>query len=454
MKKIILSVAVATMALSTVASALEDIKVSGQAKLWYETSDQAGSVAKPVVDMPVLGKERSGDLLSKDSSSGEVIFKLGMTGKQGNVGFGTTIYQASTMGLEGVVVGAARTAAFNEAMFVGEAYVTAPLIASTILKFGKQELDTPMAFTETWNALPNTFNAAVLVNNSVDNLTLIGAYIGQGNTPVDHDNNVTTANSTSFKVDGEVTDQYFGTAYAIAGLYKSDAFAASVWGYQINNVLGMTDTSGNAGTFLTHGGVSVNALWADASMKAGVVNLAATAAYVAHDGDENAVANVTGDATSAFALSADTKVSEVTLFAAASTVSEGDLPVANTATNFKKSKLPTEAVYTDGLYVAQPGSTAFKLKASGKLGSTGLALQGVMNNNSGKDNEKMGLAVSGVNTGFLAQNLETTEVDLIVNQKLGDFNLAAILMNRSFADSDMDDAQGGNYVRVIASVNF
>jgi hypothetical protein len=419
MKKIILSVAVATMALSTVASALEDIKVSGQAKLWYETNDAAKA-----------------DLFTVAPSSGEVVFKLGATGKQGNVGFGTTVYQTSTMGLEGTLVGVDRTNDTNlngnGGLFVGEAYITAPLIASTIMKFGKQELDTPLAFTETWNAMPNTFNAAVLVNNSVSNLTLIGAYVGQGN-----------ASDLSFKTEGDVNNQYFGGAFALAALYKNDAFAANLWGYQVNNVgtgNGLSWYVGNAPGTLD---VSVQALWADASVKAGVVNLTGTAAYVTHDGEE-------ADATSAFALSADTKVSDVTLFAAASTVSEGDLPVANTATGFKKSKLPTEAVYTDGLYVAQPGATAFKLKASGKLGTTGLALQGVMNKNSHDDTDTVGV----LNLSGFAPAHETTEVDLFVTQKLGDFDLTAILMNRSFADNATDDLKGGNYIRVIAGVNF
>jgi hypothetical protein len=413
MKKIILSVAVATMALSTVASALEDIKVSGQAKLWYETNDKVDN-----------------ELFRNDSSYGETVFKVGVTGKQGDVGAGITLYQTSTMGLEGTVVSNVRSAdEINTAPFLGEAYITAPLIASTIMKFGKQELDTPLAFTETWNSVPNTFNAAVLVNSSVDNLTLIAAYIGQS-----------TGSTMAGNFDeGLGGSQYFGGGYAVAGLYKSDALAANLWAYQVNNVLS------DGITWYTNGGsgVSVNALWADASMKAGVVNLTGTAAYVTHDGDE-------ADATSAFALSADTKVSDVTLFAAASTVSEGDLPVANTATGFKKSKLPTEGVYTDGLYVAQPGATAFKLKASGKLGSTGLALQGVMNKNSHDNTDTVGvLGLSGT-----ADQHETTEVDLIISQKLGDFNLKGILMNRSFADSKENDNKGGNYVRVIASVNF
>ncbi|MDD2904660.1 MAG: hypothetical protein PHC74_00015 [Sulfurimonas sp.] len=424
MKKIIVSAVVAAMALSTTASALEDIKTSGQAKLWYETNDKAAF-----------------ELFDRAPSSGEVVFKLGVTGKQGNVGFGTTIYQTSTMGLEGVVVNGVRTGGeINTAPFVGEAYITAPLIASTILKFGKQELNTPLAFTETWNATPNTFNAAVLVNNSVDNLTLIGAYVGQGTGSTITGGNFDTGLGGS---------QYFGTAYAVAALYKSDAFAVNVWGYQVNNVLATGGTPSIPATYV-NSGMSVNALWADASFKAGVINLKAIAATVMNDGDATTAPTVTGDATSAFALSADAKVSDVTLFAAASTVSEGDLPVANTATGFKKSQLPTEGVYTDGLYVAQPGATAFKLKASGKIGTTGLALQGIMNKNSYAD----GATVGALEQSGAAEKHETTEVDLFITQKLGDFDLTAILMNRSFADSTEDDNKGGNYVRVIAAVNF
>jgi len=427
MKKIIVSAVVAAMALSTTASALEDIKTSGQAKLWYETSDANSYGAY---------SSKDGNLLDAAQSYGEVVFKLGVTGKQGNVGFGTTIYQTSTMGLEGTVVSNIRSAdEVNSAPFVGEAYITAPLIASTIMKFGKQELNTPLAFTETWNSVPNTFNAAVLVNNSVDNLTLIGAYVGQS----------TGSTATGNFDTGLAGSQFFGNAFAVAGLYKTDAISANVWGYQVNNALsnGLTWFAGGAS------GVSLNGLWADASMKAGVVNLTGTAAYVTTNADTPAGANVVhqGDATSAFALSGNTTVSSVTLFAAASTVSEGHLHVANYATGGKKSMLPTEAVYTDGLYVAQPGSTAFKLKASGKLGTTGLALQGVMNTNS--DDTRYTAAAAGSDN---AQ--DTTEVDLFITQKLGDFDLTAILMNRSFADSTEDDNKGGNYVRVIAAVNF
>ena len=187
MKKIILSVAVATMALSTAAAALEDIKVNGQAKLWYETNN-AG----------VQSNTKSTDLFNKDQSTGEVVFKLAMTGKQGNVGFGLTAYQASAMGLKGSIVSSTRTNTTNLGnglaagpahtngngvngdMFIAESYITVPMGEKTLLKFGKQELDTPLAFTERWNALPNTFDAAVVVNNSINDVTVIGAYVGTG----------------------------------------------------------------------------------------------------------------------------------------------------------------------------------------------------------------------------------------------------------------------------------
>ena len=402
MKKIILSVAVATMALSTVASALEDIKVSGQAKLWYETSDQ--------------GDDRT--LLNADSASGEVVFKLGVTGKQGNVGFGTTVYQTSSMGLENEVVSATRTNTTNlqtnGTPFVGEAYITAPTLASTTLKFGKQELDTPLAFTERWNAVPNSFNAALLVNSSVENLTLIAGYVGQDN-------------ATTFKVDGEVNQSYFGGAYTAAALYKTDAFGANFWVYQINNVAGD----------------SALAYWLDASVKAGPVAVKAYAAMLTNDGDK-AAGGLSGEDTTAFALSVAGKAGPVALFAAGSTVSEdGDLAVANTSTGFKKTKLPTAGVYTDGVYVAQPGSVAFKLKASGKMGTTGVALQAVMNENSDKRWD-----------GNIAGSKDTTEIDLIITQKLSDFNFKLLVMNRSFAETAADDKSGGNYVRLVTSVNF
>ena len=415
MKKLIMSMVAAPL-LVTSAFALEDIKVNGQAKLWYETSNS-----------------NDGTMFNTEKSSAEVVFKLGMTGKQGDVSFGTTIYQSSTMGLEGTLVGAARTNAVNGDMFVGEAYIVAPLGGSTITKIGKQELDTPLAFTERWNAMPNTFNAAVVLNNSIDNLTLLGAYVGQDN-------------ATSWKVDGEVNQKYFGATGAAAALYKADALAANVWLYYISGVGGnyAVDGAGDLVTPINYlGGINVAAAWADVGVKIGdSVNVKGYVAFVSPDGEGAA-----GEATIAAAASAGAKLGGVSLFGAASMVTEdGLLPVANTSTGFKKTKLPTAGVYTDGVYVAQPGSIAAKIKASGKLGSTGLALQAITNINS--DARYEGLTASGDNIK------DTTEIDLIISQKLGVFNNKLILMQRMMGDADTGDTTDATHVRLVTSVNF
>ncbi len=392
MKKIILSAVVTAMALSTTASALEDIKVNGQAKLWYETNNAGDN-----------------GMFNKDGASGEVVFKLGITGKQGNIGFGATLYETSTMGLESNLVSSTRDNTTDQDIYVGEAYVTAPLGAKTLLKFGKQELDTPLAFTERWNATPNTFNAAVAINNSINNLTLIGAYVGQ-------------SSNTGFKSDG-TPEHVYGSGkgtYAIAALYKNDAFAVNVWAYELSSL--------------------AKAVWIDASIKAGPVALKGYAAQIMAGG---AVADALGvtDDTTAFALSAGMKMGSVKLFAAASTVSDDQaaLAMANTATGGKKTKLPTMAVYTDGKYVARPGSTAFKLKAATKIAGTGLALQYV--NNSNDD-------IKAID--------DMSEIDLIATTKLGDINLKGILMHRdgNAGQSGQAEDSAQQHFRVIASINF
>ena len=406
MKKIILSAAVAAMALTTAASALEDIKVNGQAKLWYETRNQ-------------------GDfgILNKDGAIGSVIFKLGVTGKQGNVGFGATVYQASTMGLETVLVNNVVTTQTTQVvhgdlagvetaagqMYTGEAYVTFPVGAKTLLKIGKQELDTPLVFTERWSPTPNTFNAAVAINNSIDNLTLIGAFVGQDNT------GASMTGPTSFAANGEVIRQLNPSgAYAVGALYKNAGLSVNVWGYELSSL--------------------ANAVWIDAAMKVGPATVKAYAAQMMPKGYASTLDNTT-----ALALSGGMKAGSVSLFAAASNVSDDNgLAVANVST-FKKTKLPTMAVYLDGRSVAAPGATAIKLKAATKVAGTGLALQGVMVDN---DN--------GVATDLVAGAGESaTEIDLIVSRKFGDVNMKAIVMHRDF-----DKVDAHQHLRVVASVNF
>jgi len=411
MKKIILSAVVASMALTTTASALEDIKVNGQAKLWYENNNKGSGAGTSLFD--------------SEGGSGEVVFKLGVTGKQGNVGFGATVYQTSTFGLENNLVSGVRTdtttTTFGE-MYAGEMYITIPTVASTTLKIGKQELQTPLAYTEKWNATPNTFNAAVAINKSFENLTLVGAYVGQTNAQSTALTATTTA-SVNHKTAGEVDNAFYDGAFAAVAHYKNNSFAVNGYYYNVQAV--------------------ADAGWLDASTTIAGVKASVIAAKVSPKG----VAEGQDD-TTAYAISAGTKVAGVNLSAAYSTVSDkGYFAVGNTATKFKKTKLPTAGVYTDGLYVAQPGSDAFKIKAATKLAGTGIALQYIDNDNN----------ANGGNTGYngyTSVSRDTQEIDLILSKKLGDVNMKAILLDRSFDDAATDASTGGQHLRIIASVDF
>lgn len=394
MRKIILSVAAAAMALSTTASALEDIKVNGQAKLWYETNE-AGS----------------NSLFEGDAdATGEIVFKLGMTGKQGNVGFGATVYQTTDLGLNGEALGGNRSYVTNGDMYVGEAYVTAPMGSMASLKLGRQELNTPYLFTETWNALPNTFDAAVVTVKPTNELSIAAMYVGEDN----------TNGAVAWKVSDPVGAIY-GGAVVVGAMYKNSSFDANLWYTSVGNY-------NNPNTAAVED-ETLSAVWLDAGTKVADINLRAYAAMV--DGSDAA------DSTEAYALSAGTKIGDFDLSAAASMVSDdGHYSVANVSTNNKKTKLPTAGVYTDGLFVAHPDSTAFKVKAATKIASTGVALQVIDNSN---------------DTNALK---ETTEVDLFLKDKFGDFSTTAILMHRSFDDDALDDTAGGLYVRLIVALNF
>ena len=49
----------------------------------------------------------------------------------------------------------------------------------TTVKLGRQSLDTPLVFTETWGVDTNTFEAAVLLNQSLPDTTIVAAWIGK-----------------------------------------------------------------------------------------------------------------------------------------------------------------------------------------------------------------------------------------------------------------------------------
>jgi hypothetical protein len=348
--------------------------------------------------------------------------KLGVTGNYGKaMGFGLTTYAIDTLGLENNLVSGTRVgkagavaeageSALDTQWWFGEAYITYKM-GNTVAKIGRQELNTPLAFTEKWNLAPNTFDAIVLANTDLPNTTLIAAYVGRGNGTF----------GSVVNYDGEFND-YFGNtsgvaqgaggAYAFAALNKSiPNLPINIWYYNVVDV--------------------ADAVWADATAKVGPV--AATLQYGYMNPKSGA------DETSALALKVAGKFGGVKLMAAYSSVGDGTLAVANTATGFKKTKLATAGIYADGSVVAQPDTDTWKIKAATKVAGFGLMAQYVSADR-GNNN------VVGGATG------DDAEFDFVVSKKVADINVKAIYINRDF-----EIAQGAaeaDHVRIIASYSF
>jgi hypothetical protein len=270
-------------------------------------------------------------------------------------------------------------------------------------------LNTPFAFTENWNVLPNTFDAIVVINKDIENFTLVGASVLRGN-----GNN---AGHAAWKA-GKTFNKLNATMAATHA--KVGSVPVNAYYYDVNAIP-------------TIGAADISAYWMDASLPIGPAKLTAIYAGAQTQGASSDAGDI-----NAYALKATAKFGGVSLLGAYSSVSDNDgtgLAIANVGTGFKKTKLPTAGVYTDGLYVAQPGSDAFKVKAATKLAGFGVAAQYISNTNDQTSSK------------------ETTEIDLIVSKKIGAVAVKAIVLNRTFKDTALAGAEG-THVRVITSYNF
>jgi len=195
---------VAALLIGSSAFAIENTKVTGDANVYYQTQDKANSgLAKgdggffeaqnSAADI-ALNLNVTTDLLKNDSiaiSAGAgytVLTTLGLENNLvGNVWGGAHTAAAGTVdggiakdGTGATYGEAANGAKVNNANWVNEAWVAATA-GKTTVKVGRMELDTPLAFTETWSIEKNTFEAAVLVNQDIPDTTLVAAFVGNGN---------------------------------------------------------------------------------------------------------------------------------------------------------------------------------------------------------------------------------------------------------------------------------
>jgi hypothetical protein len=383
MKKIIkLSLAAALAATAMNAAVVDNVKMSGNAKLFYETNDAQGTMFNEDVKQ----------------TKGQVLLTVGASANVGPVKANVRHQTLTTAGLENAVVGNVQSTGELETQNYTDIANLSTTIGGTTLISGKQELNTPLCFTEKWNVTSNTFDANVLVNTTlIPNTTLIYA-----------DVKTTNGDQAGFgslnaygKFDTVIDANMVAASTTIAGT------AVNAYYYDLAEANGK--------------GLDASATWIDASTKVAGVNVKAIYAEV----------EVTGtDTNEAYAVSAATKVAGLNVMAAYSKINEGTGNFMNQATQ-KKTALPTQAVYVDGTIVAKSDAETVKVKVSGvEVAGVKLALQHVASEND-------------------AAKTKDNETDLIASTKVGPLALKALVMN-----IQKDSKPTQTNFRVVANYSF
>lgn len=372
--------ALAAIGLATSASAaIENVKVDGDVKLWYQTTDKK---ADGTAD------NKNDGLFKKDGATGDLAATLRVTGDlTKRAGFGLTMNAITTLGLENHVVSAENAGSTSNTnytngtdanpMWFSEMYMTYKA-GKTLAKIGRQELDTPLCYTETWGSAKNTFEAGVLVNQNIPDTVLVGAMVSRSNGTIldgtgggygHHTgaadfrgffHGATSTGSVGGVVTGNTTDN---GAYALGVVNSSvPGLGLSAFYYDVTRV-------GKAywleAAYDVMKVVKVEGLYTSLAADKGTFYSTST----------GALADATGikDTTKAYALKVSGKVANlVTLGAAYSSVSKGVLNVWNFATYTNGT--PTSKLYTAGVGGSSTGaiagmsdSTGWKVDASMKV---------------------------------------------------------------------------------------
>lgn len=420
------------MALGTSAFALDNIKVDGEAKLWYQTSEYSGQGAGSGV-----GSQAEQDFFDKTSNSSALAaLKFGASaGLAENLSGAVKVTAISTLGLENNLVGAVPAAKINidtNAADAGalndQAWVEVLNLKYATKDFdvaaGRMALQTPLCFTESWNVVDNTFEAVVAHGYFVPDTILAAAWVGKHNGMGLLN---TTGRGTTVSYNGEFRDFAVNGAYAAAVINKSlPGTALQAWYYNVPDV--------------------ADAYWLQGDAKLmGMIDLGVQYAGMNPDDSSNTLGTpaATVKDTNAFSVKAAADVGPVNVYAAYSTVDEGTLGFANVATG-DKSMLYTSlgSIYMDGEIVAAPDTDAWKIGASTK------AVPGVTLAAS-----YCAAEMNGNGTASTAVDYEAW--DVTASTKVGPVGLTAIYTSydKDVKATDTTD-KTTDTLRIIASLKF
>jgi hypothetical protein len=343
MKSVKISLILATL-ISSNTFAFENTDIFGDIMFNYATNNEQTILNK---------KKQDNGLFSQDNSSGDIGLHLDLvTNLSDAMYIDIGMQVVSTLGLENNLVsngwsGAhpVSTSADNNkqadtATWVDEIWFDS-VIYNTIIKIGRQVLETPLAFSEEWGVDKNTFEAVVLTNKSIYDTTLITAYVGNSNGSADdeaEDGKYFGNDAQAGYVAGDGKFSTFGTdgAYIFAIINNSwKPLSTQVWYYHMTKL--------------------ANAYWLQSDLKFKSVLVGIQVANTSVNSvkaldlylNKSTGFDDVSDTTAISAMLGYKLKNGITLKVAYSDVSEGTLGMANTATgeyatNGGESKLYTE----------------------------------------------------------------------------------------------------------------
>ncbi len=425
----------ALMALGVSAFAdVQNIKVSGDAKLFYGTAD---------VDYDEnYNKIKDSSLFGKSTSYGQAAFDLAATadladGVKGKVG----ITALSTLGLENNLVSDIWAGGTTQTTWWASEAWLAKTFGNTTVKVGRQYLDTPLAFSEKWNIAANSFDAAVVLNNDLPQTTLVAAWIGRGNGAGDYSVVRTVTNGgDSFRTYGSaIQDTLQGKfpgknvkvagAYAVAAVTKAIPYTtAQVWYYDVVDIASAWWLQADIDLKEVLPGLTFGAQYAD-------INPASKL--------EKELSTKLDDA-KAWAVKLGYSMDNLKLAAAYSaTDKKGPVLVANTATGLKgsQSKLYTEAWWNYG-YVSAPDTKTWMVSADYNM-------EGIAD---------FMAQYTSANQGTTGGDVDMQEFTLAASKSFGNLDTTLAYIYTKADDQNQksatDKGDGYNMIQVYLTYNF
>ena len=409
---------VAALLIGSSAFAIDNTKVNGSADLFYSTSDKGTK-----------------SFFDKDNSTASIAVNLNVTTdlvKNDAVaitaGAGYTVL--STLGLENSLVsnvwGSALStgAKVKNASWIREAWVAATADKTT-LKLGRMELDTPLAFTETWSLEKNTFEAAAIINQDIPDTTLVGAYVGAGNGTEALGENASGKVSGAELATGAVVNENghfttYGTDGACAFGLINNSFkplTVQAWYYDLKRL--------------------ATAYWLQADL-----NMEGILAGVQYSAQEmkadNSLHISNTDAASVYSLMLGYAMQDgpSIKFGYSAVDKKGYLTAANTATQSHASKLYTEAWWNYGK-VTQHDTNSFNVVVEGQAGGVDL-----------------GLYCTNADQTAAAGDNDLSEVTVTAGRSFGALDTTIAYTYANTKTKTVGDEEASNILQAYLSFNF